>query len=30
MPKITPLDQYDLSDSRLYKEDVWRPYFERL
>lgn len=26
----TPLDQIDVSDARLYEQDAWRPYFERL
>jgi len=25
-----PLDKIDVSDPRLYYDDVWRPYFERL
>ena len=25
-----PLDQIDVSDPKLYQDDVWRPYFERL
>jgi len=29
-PKTTPLAQFDLSDPRLYEQDVWRPYFARL
>jgi cytochrome P450 len=29
-PWATPLDQLDVSDSRLYQQDAWRPYFERL
>jgi len=29
-PWTTPLDQLDVSDSRLYQQDAWRPYFERL
>jgi cytochrome P450 len=26
----TPLEQIDVSDARLYEQDAWRPYFERL
>ena len=26
----TPLDQIDVSDPRLYQDDVYYPYFERL
>jgi hypothetical protein len=29
-PWTTPLEQLDVSDSRLYQQDAWRPYFERL
>jgi cytochrome P450 len=29
-PKTTPLQQFDLSDPRLYEQDAWRPYFARL
>ncbi|MEM1433639.1 MAG: cytochrome P450 [Pseudomonadota bacterium] len=29
-PLTTPLDALDVSDSRLYQQDAWRPYFERL
>jgi cytochrome P450 len=29
-PWTTPLDELDVSDSRLYQQDSWRPYFERL
>ena len=29
-PATTPLDQTDVSDSRLFQQDAWRPYFERL
>ncbi len=29
-PWTTPLEQLDVSDSRLYQWDAWRPYFERL
>jgi cytochrome P450 len=29
-PWTTPLDELDVSDSRLYQQDTWRPYFERL
>ena len=29
-PWQTPLEQLDVSDSRLYQQDAWRPYFERL
>ena len=29
-PLTTPLDQIDVSDARLYEQDAWRPYFERL
>ena len=29
-PWSTPLEQLDVSDSRLYQQDAWRPYFERL
>ena len=25
-----PLDKIDVSDPRLYYDDIWRPYFERL
>src|SRR5262245_17047478 len=25
-----PLDKFDVSDPRLYQDDVWYPYFERL
>jgi len=27
---LTPLDQIDVSDPRLYQEDIYHPYFERL
>jgi cytochrome P450 len=29
-PWQTPLDELDVSDPRLYQQDEWRPYFERL
>jgi cytochrome P450 len=29
-PWTTLLDELDVSDSRLYQQDAWRPYFERL
>jgi cytochrome P450 len=29
-PWTTPLTDLDVSDSRLYQQDAWRPYFERL
>tara|TARA_R110002072_G_scaffold1780_10_gene14829 strand:- start:53792 stop:55117 length:1326 start_codon:yes stop_codon:yes gene_type:complete len=29
-PATTPLDQIDVSDSRLFQQDAWRPYFARL
>jgi cytochrome P450 len=29
-PWTTPLEQIDVSDPRLYEQDAWRPYFERL
>ena len=29
-PLSTPLSQIDVSDARLYEQDAWRPYFERL
>jgi cytochrome P450 len=29
-PWKTPLEALDVSDSRLYQQDAWRPYFERL
>ena len=29
-PLTTPLADLDVSDSRLYQQDAWRPYFERL
>ena len=29
-PHNTPLEQIDLSDTRLYQQDAWRPYFARL
>ncbi|MDA0977767.1 MAG: cytochrome, partial [Proteobacteria bacterium] len=29
-PETTPLSQLDVSDSRLYQQDAWRPYFARL
>jgi cytochrome P450 len=29
-PWATPLNRLDVSDSRLYQQDAWRPYFERL
>lgn len=29
-PVTTPLDALDVSDSRLFQQDAWRPYFERL
>ena len=29
-PWKTPIDALDVSDSRLYQQDAWRPYFERL
>ncbi len=29
-PMTTPIEQIDVSDSRLYQQDAWRPYFERL
>jgi cytochrome P450 len=25
-----PLDKFDVSDPKLYQDDVWYPYFERL
>ena len=29
-PLTTPIEELDVSDSRLYQQDAWRPYFERL
>lgn len=29
-PQSTPIEALDVSDSRLYQQDAWRPYFERL
>ena len=29
-PLSAPLEDIDVSDSRLYQQDLWRPYFERL
>lgn len=29
-PSITPLAALDDNDSRLFQQDAWRPYFERL
>lgn len=29
-PKTMPLNQFDLSDPKLYEQDAWRPYFARL
>ena len=29
-PTTAPLADIDVSDSRLYQQDLWRPYFERL
>ena len=29
-PWTTSIDELDVSDSRLYQQDAWRPYFERL
>lgn len=29
-PYTTPLEDIDVSDPQLYKNDAWRPYFERL
>jgi len=29
-PQTTALEALDVSDSRLYQQDAWRPYFERL
>lgn len=29
-PATTPLDKIDVSDSRLFQQDAWRPYFARL
>jgi cytochrome P450 len=29
-PWTTPLEELDVSDSRLFQQDAWRPYFERL
>ncbi len=29
-PWETPVDELDVSDSRLFQQDAWRPYFERL
>ena len=29
-PLATPIEELDVSDSRLYQQDAWRPYFERL
>ena len=29
-PTTTPLDQIDVSDPRLYQDDIYYPYFERL
>ena len=29
-PATAPLADIDVSDSRLYQQDLWRPYFERL
>src|SRR5271170_4633988 len=25
-----PLDKFDVSDPKLYQDDIWQPYFERL
>ena len=29
-PDSIPLEDIDVSDSRLFQQDAWRPYFERL
>src|SRR5262244_515415 len=29
-PSSVPLDQIDVSDPKLYQDDIWYPYFERL
>jgi cytochrome P450 len=29
-PATTPIESIDVSDSRLYQQDAWRPYFARL
>lgn len=29
-PLSTPLEKIDVSDARLFQQDAWRPYFERL
>ena len=29
-PTRSPLDQIDVSQPRLYQDDIWHPYFERL
>ena len=29
-PWTMPLDQIDVSDPKLYQDDVWEPYFARL
>ncbi|MCH2099373.1 MAG: cytochrome P450 [Pseudomonadales bacterium] len=29
-PWTTPIERVDVSDSRLFQQDAWRPYFERL
>src|SRR6195952_2308739 len=29
-PSTLPLDQFDVSDPKLYQDDAWRPYFDRL
>ena len=29
-PVTTPIEAFDVSDSRLYQQDAWRPYFSRL
>src|ERR1700710_1550122 len=29
-PSTLPLDRFDVSDPKLYQDDAWRPYFDRL
>ncbi len=29
-PSTMPLDKFDVSDPKLYQDDAWRPYFDRL
>ena len=30
LAEATPLDEIDVSDPKLYQQDVWQPYFRRL